>query len=113
MSPRMNNPLHFLLAFILFLSTSGCHSGRNGEQQELSNTYKNHVELRHAKGFQIDLADDHTRLTILNPWSKDGEPYAVYYLYPSLPEILPSNGISLQIPVNSLVINSFEKASWA
>ncbi len=107
MSPRMHNPLHFLLVFILFLFTSGCHSGKNGEQQELSNTYKNHVELRHAKGFQIDLADDHTRLTIHNPWSKTGEPYAVYYLYPSLPEKLPSNGISLQIPVSSLVVNSF------
>ncbi|HPD86745.1 MAG TPA: iron ABC transporter substrate-binding protein, partial [Proteiniphilum sp.] len=65
------------------------------------------MELRHAKGFQIDRADDHTRLTILNPWSNDGEPYAVYYLYPTLPEKLPSDGISIQIPVSSLVVNSF------
>jgi len=103
----MNNPVQSLLTIFLVLFASGCHSGKNGERQELSNSYTDHVELRHAKGFQIDRADDHTRLTILNPWSNDGEPYAVYYLYPTLPEKLPSDGISIQIPVSSLVVNSF------
>ncbi len=107
MFPRMNNPVQSLLTIFLVLFASGCHSGKNGERQELSNSYTDHVELRHAKGFQIDRADDHTRLTILNPWSNDGEPYAVYYLYPTLPEKLPSDGISIQIPVSSLVVNSF------
>jgi len=103
----MNNPVQSLLTIFLVLFASGCHSGKNGERQELSNSYTDHVELRHAKGFQIDCADDHTRLTILNPWSNDGEPYAVYYLYPTLPEKLPSDGIPIQIPVSSLVVNSF------
>ena len=107
MFPRMNNPVQSLLTIFLVLFASGCHSGKNGERQELSNSYTDHVELRHAKGFQIDRADDHTRLTILNPWSNDGEPYAVYYLYPTLPEKLPSDGIPIQIPVSSLVVNSF------
>ncbi|QRX63417.1 ABC transporter substrate-binding protein [Dysgonomonadaceae bacterium zrk40] len=107
MFPRMNNPTPYLLTIILILFTSGCHSGKKGEHHEFFEPYTNHVELRHAKGFQIDRADDHTRLTILNPWSKDDEPYAVYYLYPTLPEKLPSDGISIQIPVSSLVVNSF------
>lgn len=107
MFPSMNNPVQLLLIIILILLTSGCHSGKNGEHQVLSKPYTDHVELRHAKGFQIDRAEDHTRLTILNPWSKEGEPYAVYYLYPTLPEKLPTDGISIQIPVNSLVVNSF------
>jgi iron complex transport system substrate-binding protein len=107
MFPGMNNPGHLLLTIILFLFLWGCHSGKKGEQHVAPADRYIQVELQHAKGFRIDRAEDHTRVTILNPWSKGDEPYAIYYLYPILPEILPADGITLQIPIRSLVVNSF------
>jgi len=107
MFPKVNNPGHLLLIIILFSFLWGCHSGKKGEQHVAPNDQYIRVELRHAKGFQIDRANDHTRVTILNPWSKGDEPYALYYLYHTLPDKLPPDGITMQIPLTSLVVNSF------
>ncbi len=107
MFPRANNPVHLLLTIILILFSWGCHSGKKRDLHKLPSPYHSREELLHAKGFQIDRADNHTRVTILNPWSESGEPYAIYYLYTTLPDIPPTDGITMQIPVTSLVVNSF------
>ncbi len=107
MFPRVNNLLYLLSTVVLMLFSWGCHSDNKGRQQQVSNHDYNQIVLHHAKGFTIERADNHTRVTILNPWSRSGEPYAIYYLYKTMPETAHADGITMQIPVRSLVVNSF------
>lgn len=102
-----NTPLFFAAVISLFLFTYGCRSGSKHKEKDQLDRYHTRVELHHATGFYIDKADDHTRVTILNPWLKNKEPYAVYYLYTTLPDSLPTDGVCLQTPVRSLIVNSF------
>ena len=97
-----------LITSVFLLSlTLGCTSGKKDKEKQISDYYPTHTQLLYAEGFRIDKAEDHTRVTILNPWSKSDKPYAVYYLYPTLPDKLRSDGISLQVPIKSSVVNSF------
>jgi iron complex transport system substrate-binding protein len=107
MSQRVNNLKLLPLSLFFFLCTWSCQFRDSATKQEPPNVYHSQVLLHHARGFSIDQADDHTRVTLHNPWSKQDKPYAVYYLFHKLPEKLPSGGISLQVPLTSLVVNSF------
>lgn len=104
---KVNNLTPVLLTIILLLFTGGCRSRQEREQHEDPHPDYTQVPLRHAKGFRMDHAGDHTRIIVHNPWSKDEKPYAVYYLYRTLPGKLPSDGTALQIPVRSLAVNTF------
>ncbi len=101
------NKQSILFTLLLLYLGSACHPQQKKDKQDMPTPYHASTKLRHAEGFSIDYADDHARVTLHNPWSNRGEPYAVYYLYRSLPEKPPVDGITVQIPVTSLVINSF------
>jgi len=91
---------------ILFL-VHGCQSGQHHKNRMADEvTPVSSVNIRHAKGFQIDYFDSYTRVILHNPWSKD-KPYAVYYLYRNDSTQLPTGGTKLKIPLSSLAVNTF------
>lgn len=74
--------------------------------------YVSSETIQYAEGFRIDHAEQFTRLTILNPWSRSSsavEPYETYYLYKndSILPFLPNDGVKLKTPLTSLVVNTF------
>jgi len=101
-------PPYFLFVVLFSLLWWGCQSGKQREEKsEGEGDYVSSVPVLHAKGFQIDHAREYTKVTIHNPWTKDRNPYAVYYLYKTETIALPSDGIKVKIPVTSLAVNTF------
>lgn len=95
------------VAYILLFVAWGCQSGQHRVNKESQENDLSSVNIRHAKGFLIDRASDYTKVTILNPWTKDKQPYAVYYLYRNDSTLLPAGGIKMKIPLVSLTVNTF------
>ncbi len=61
-------------------------------------------EIKHAKGFQIQLHDGYKELSVLDPWNK-GKLFQKYYLVPrgKKDEIeFPSDGQVIEVPIKSI-----------
>src|SRR5690554_1686241 len=57
-----------LLGFIVFITA--CNTGQRGENKGTMDGYVSSETIQYAEGFRIDHAEQFTRLTILNPWSR-------------------------------------------
>lgn len=100
---------HHLAQFVLslFLISWGCQSGQNREKGIEEGEILTSVKIGYAKGFSIDHYEEYTKVIIHNPWTSEEKPYAVYYLYKTALNHLPSDGIALKIPLSSLAVNTF------
>lgn len=92
-----------LVVCICSLLLFGACRPRGGEQEGQAGGTP--VLLRHAKGFRLVEADGYTMLTVLNPW-KEGEVYARYYLVEDETKEVPSDGLKVKVPLQTLVANS-------
>ncbi|MGZ2368499.1 ABC transporter substrate-binding protein [Ancylomarina sp. YFZ004] len=60
--------------------------------------------IKHAKGFKIDIHDGYKELSVLDPWNK-GQVFQKYYLIPRGKKdgiSLPSDGQIIEVPVRSI-----------
>lgn len=63
------------------------------------------LTINHANGFSIDYFPDYKKITLYNPWEKD-TPYLVYYLTKEKSITTPTNGQTIQIPIQSIAATS-------
>ena len=102
----MINKTYTAVFFILLLLVGCSNMGKNSDKNTSSSENSSSVKLKHAKGFNIDLFENYTRVTINNPWTNNGA-YVVYYLCKDDSTSVPTDGYKIQIPINSLVVNTF------
>lgn len=98
-----------LLYFATFVvSLAALFSGCKSDKQPQSNHLEAVIDgtVKYAKGFSIENTNDYTKVTIHNPWQK-GEAYAVYYLCETDSCHTPMDGFRVQIPLQSVVVNTF------
>jgi len=97
----------YTIAFFILLFLAGCsNKGKNSDSNSSFSEASSTIVLKHAKGFNINHFEDYTKVTINNPWSESGA-YVVYYLYKDDSTSVPTNGYKIQIPIKSLVVNTF------
>ncbi|MEN6322028.1 MAG: ABC transporter substrate-binding protein [Proteiniphilum sp.] len=112
MSQTKNSLLFFSFACGILFLVHGCQSGQHHEKKMPDEgTPVSSVDIRHAKGFQIDHFSSYTRVILHDPWSED-KPYAVYYLYRNDSTQLPAEGTKLKMPLSSLTVNTFSYFSF-
>ncbi len=87
------------LIVFLFLSCSNKPSKTNKEPIVDS------LKLNHAQGFSIKYCNEYKVVIVYSPWVKGAE-YARYYLVTNKNVSVPSDGIKIQIPIQSLAATS-------
>ena len=93
------------MVILIGLST-GC-GGKEQQNKEVT-TLGEAVEISYAKGFAIYESDNFTQVIIHNPWTtEEDKPYATYYIYKDETDDIPNNGIKIQQPIASLIVNTF------
>lgn len=104
---RIKNNATLFLGIFVFLFI-GCTGKQKSSDSFSEGRPHSSTTIKYAKGFRIEHFDEYTRLTILNPWDNSA-PYQIYNLYKDNAEKnnLPSNGTNLQIPLKSIVVNTF------
>lgn len=97
----------YTVAFFILLLLAGCsNKGKNSDSDSSFSETSSTIVLKHAKGFNINHFEDYTKVTINNPWSESGA-YVVYYLYKDDSTSVPTDGYKIQIPIKSMVVNTF------
>ena len=105
---RIKNNARTLFFGIFVFLIIGCTGKQKSSDSFSEGRPRSSTTIKYAKGFRIEHFDEYTRLTILNPWDNSA-PYQIYNLYKDNAEEnnLPSNGTNLQIPLKSIVVNTF------
>ena len=105
---QIKNNIAALFFGISILLIVGCTETQKSSDSSSKNQPHSSTVIKYAKGFRIEHFDGYTRLTILNPWDNTA-PYQTYNLYKdnSVKNNLPSHGTNLQIPLKSIVVNTF------
>jgi iron complex transport system substrate-binding protein len=104
--------IYLVLGVCLLLTLQGCNQKRLQENQTQVPTdgkdlFTSKVEIRHAKGFQIQYYNNYKVVTILNPFDKSGDKVEYVLFQRGTP---PPNGFdparTIEIPIRSLVATS-------
>lgn len=97
-----------VVLFLLMLSVLGCvkHPEKRLDHHALElQKPDSSMRIHAAQGFKIDYFKAYKRLVLFNPWKK-GEVLQTYYLVHDVHARIPEDGISIQIPLKSLVSGS-------
>ena len=103
---KIVNRLYVLGIFIVLLFAGCNNKGNKNDSDSAVPNASSSIELKYAKGFNISHFDNYTKVAISNPWSEDGV-FVVYYLCKTDSANVPTDGYKLQIPIKSIVVNTF------
>jgi iron complex transport system substrate-binding protein len=91
--------------YLFVLSVSILLTACGGKQRPPTPSLSSAVEIRHATLFRIEQNADYTLVAVANPWQRGAE-YARYYLVNNDTATVPSDGVRIQIPLRTLMVNS-------
>ncbi len=95
----MKNTICILLSVLFFISCG------NKKSDQSTNQPINQLTLEYANGFSIRNFENYKELTVFSPWKKD-EVYAKYFLVKDENADVPTNGIKVKIPLQSIAVAS-------
>jgi len=101
--------LSVILSLFLVLSCGRSKSKKSLSKSEVQTEFVDssfyfESNVKHAKGFKIELHDGYKELSVLDPWNK-GQIFQKYYLIPRGRKKnvnLPSDGQIIEVPVKSI-----------
>lgn len=93
-----------LIFFVICCTATGCTKQQKQDSLD-STTPIRSVPISYATNFSIDHFETYTRVIVYNPWQKNTI-LQTYYLVENISTTTPDNGIKIQIPIHTLVVNS-------
>lgn len=96
----MKKSIYILLSVLFFISCGNKKSNNQTTEQP-----NNRTSLYYAQGFSIRNFENYKELTVFSPWKKD-EVYAKYFLVKDENTDVPTNGIKVKIPLQSIAVAS-------
>lgn len=100
----MKNKLSTII-FITLIAVLTAACGKNANSQKNEDKAHTQLELKYAKGFDINYFDNYKSLVIYDPWI-DGEIQQKYYLVNNDTTIVPKDGVKLVIPLKTIAVSS-------
>lgn len=92
-----------LLAIVVICIFSACSKTSN-EQDDTAEA-NDRLQLKYAKGFDINYFDNYKSLIIYNPWV-EGEVQQRYYLVENDTISVPTNGTKIVVPLTTVAVSS-------
>jgi iron complex transport system substrate-binding protein len=91
---------------------AGCRSKQEDSKEQISTTssqssFKERVEIKHAKGFSVEYFDNYKVVKIISPFEKttDTTKYILVQRGTTIPDVLKNSAL-IEIPIRSLALTS-------